>query len=603
MSRKRSPIRCAAALIAALVTALPAQQRSNETEACNREFARFLVEQQASEARDVSDAGKRIRILIRTARFLWKLDQPAARGHFAEAFKVARDNFAERGHETRREGGLVTRLPDYRFEVISAIAPLDGAWARKLTEQVLQDIAKQAEERAKRQAEEFRELDSIARIAVENLKTNPDLSRTLFRRLMRERLGFHWTWALYSAYEGNPAITDSLYDELLTVYAAETPRRLLFLSAYPFGSDRLLGIERFQWGVSVPATFAAKSRLQQRFIETFLRRSASYGADPASVNRIPDLGRQPEAVYIVTAIQDLEPAVVRDFPALMPLLSQARAGGIALLNDESRRSIEQRQKSNETLAVGFEQRLAELEKAEAEGRMKDSMIVQLVTWGSKTEPQFRQLESWLDKIKSDEARRESTNYFWHLRAKLAIDEDRLADAHRYAEKVAEVDHRAVLLFDLARKQIQIASDVAGATQILNDVGRLARKTSGSVAAVKVMLGLATLYEKINHSFAIDELSDVVRAINRLEDADLLSRSVTRRIITPDSSFYAVFELAGSDLETTFRELSKNDFELTLSNARAIDDSYYRTLAVIAVAQNCVDKEKPPLTNQRRRTSQ
>ncbi|MGQ0542487.1 MAG: hypothetical protein ACT4O9_11660 [Blastocatellia bacterium] len=58
------------------------------------------------------------------------------------------------------------------------------------------------------------------------------------------------------------------------------------------------------------------------------------------------------------------------------------------------------------------------------------------------------------------------------------------------------------------------------------------------------------------------------------------------------SFFAVFSLPSSGLESTFLELSKNDFDLTLSNAKALEDKYYRTLAVIAVAKNCINRPKP-----------
>jgi hypothetical protein len=57
------------------------------------------------------------------------------------------------------------------------------------------------------------------------------------------------------------------------------------------------------------------------------------------------------------------------------------------------------------------------------------------------------------------------------------------------------------------------------------------------------------------------------------------------------SFGASFSTPGYDLETTFSALSKTDFSLPLSNARTIDDKYYRTIAVIAIAKNCIDRPK------------
>ena len=42
----------------------------------------------------------------------------------------------------------------------------------------------------------------------------------------------------------------------------------------------------------------------------------------------------------------------------------------------------------------------------------------------------------------------------------------------------------------------------------------------------------------------------------------------------------------------FEDLSKKDFEMSLANAKALDDKYFRTLAVIAVATNCAKNAKP-----------
>jgi hypothetical protein len=57
-------------------------------------------------------------------------------------------------------------------------------------------------------------------------------------------------------------------------------------------------------------------------------------------------------------------------------------------------------------------------------------------------------------------------------------------------------------------------------------------------------------------------------------------------------FGASFTTPGYDLETTFTKLSKDDFSLPLSNAKSIEDKYYRTLAVISIARNCIDRPKP-----------
>lgn len=91
-------------LISLAGTLAAAQSAGVPANACDLEFARFLVTQQVSESRSVTDGSKRIRILVRAADFLWKFDEATARSNFAEAFKIAVERFRERGFEEKRSG-------------------------------------------------------------------------------------------------------------------------------------------------------------------------------------------------------------------------------------------------------------------------------------------------------------------------------------------------------------------------------------------------------------------------------------------------------------------------------------------------------------------
>jgi len=152
-------------VLATLVAVAPAQPPEVELPACNEEFARFLVEQQVAESRTVEQTDKRIRILIRSADFLWRFDEPSARSYFTEAFKFATDRFVEKGFEQKESKGLTMLLPDFRFEVIRAIAAKDSAWARRLIDQIMKEYEKAASDR--KDFDRTRELDDILRVAVE----------------------------------------------------------------------------------------------------------------------------------------------------------------------------------------------------------------------------------------------------------------------------------------------------------------------------------------------------------------------------------------------------------------------------------------------------
>lgn len=570
----------------------PKAEKPPELEVCSSEFAKFLVDQQVSESRSVVLINKRIRILTRSADFLWKFDQPTARTYLTDAFKVATDNFTEKGFERKNEKGFIIQTPDYRFEVIRAIAKKDPEWAKKLTEQLLKEYEKSATERD--ELDKRREIEAIMSIAQESVKTNPDLSWYLFRRAMKHPLDAHWYFGLYSVAANDRKFADSLYKELLANYSSETPRRLLFLSAYPFSNPRIFGVDQFSYGASVPSGLETNLPLQQTFISTFLRNIISYASDPANLDKPAEGYWRPEPVYMLTALQELEPIIIERFPQSIQQLSEAKSRASSMLTEEMRKNMADGEKYNQGIGLGFDERLKQLEKADSEGKLTDWMIVQLLLWGpeSKTEEQFAKIEGWLDKIKDEGSRPGTTNYFWFLRAKRAIKDKRLEDAQKFAAKVPELDHRAILIFDIAEAQLKDLNEASSVYQTLNDVGKIARRAENSIAKARIHLGLANLYEKVNHNFALTELGDAVTVINRLEDPDILSNNVRRQVVGKNFSFVASFSMPGYDMESTFKTLSKDDFDMSLSNARAIDDKYFRTLAVIAIAQNCIDKPKP-----------
>ena len=133
---------------------------------------------------------------------------------------------------------------------------------------------------------------------------------------------------------------------------------------------------------------------------------------------------------------------------------------------------------------------------------------------------------------------------------------------------------------------------------LREVGRLVEQSDTSVEKARVLLALTNSYIKVNPIFAMQELGEAINVINRLENPEgVMSTGVTRQIKGKDFSFFASFGLPGQNLEGTFKAISKDSFEMSLSNAKSLEDKYLRTLAVLAVAQNCVDKIKkaPPKT--------
>jgi len=148
---------------------------------------------------------------------------------------------------------------------------------------------------------------------------------------------------------------------------------------------------------------------------------------------------------------------------------------------------------------------------------------------------------------------------------------------------------------MAKKQIEARNDAGGAFDTLNSVSKVTHAALNSVAKAQVLFGLVEFYEPINHSVALDELGEAIRVINQLDDPDIFQTWVYRQIKGKAFSFTGSYSLPGKSLEGTFNEMGKKDFELSLANARALDDKYFRTLAVMAIAKNCVQLKEPSTT--------
>lgn len=586
----------ALSIIAFTASAGFAQINSAENEFCHQDYAKFLVSQQVTESNFVTDAAKRIKILILAADFIWPYDETAGRTYFTDAFNAAVSHFRETGYETKKVSedarSVSAQLPDQRFEVIKAVAKRDAEWARRLTDTVLKEI--EANSKDAKDSDRSRELMALLQLADQSVEANPDLSWYLFRRAMRYPLGSEWYFYLYSVAGTDQRFADQLYIELITNYRNANLRSLLFLSAFPFGQPRIFGPDAMSFGVSTRASMTPNRELQRMFLETYFLRIAAVAADPNRTSTpAPQTFLAPEPAGAWAALQQLEPFVIAGHPELLQRLALAKAQANSMMTDEMRRDLGVREaRASSQRSRSFDERLAELEERFEKGTLTDGMIVSMFTIQKLTEDQFAKLESWLDKIKEEKLRYEASNYFWFRRSQLATEERRFRDSEKYAEKVPEADHRAILAFEMVEMQLEDVNDASSATQTLSTVSKLAGTLGNSLVRARVRLGLANMYARVSPTFAINELSDAVAVMNQLKEPDLVSTTVYRQLIGKDFGHYTAYSVPSYSLEKTFKELSREDISLPLSNARTIDDKYLRAVAVLAVASNCIEKPKP-----------
>lgn len=548
---------------------------------CSAVMARQIVEQQAEESKSVAETDKRIKILLRIADFLWQNNEETARKYFAEAFQFAQERFREKGFEDKKEKEITVRQPDYRFNVIAAIAKRDAEWAKKLSETVLKEFDEDKNKDSRNKNDENREVGELLGIAAQTAKSNPNLSLTFARRAMRYPLFRDWYWTLYRMARENQPLADQVYGELLLNYPNAEAFNLLYLSAYPFGEPRIFGAEKYSLGTSVPDNFIPNQNLKRQFLTTFLRRVLKLTAENSSLS----LQNIPEITSAVMALNDLESSVAAQFPDLKQLFSQAQAHANSIVDAESLQKTKNGEEANKKFSNAFEAQLEEAEKAESEGKLQDSQIFRLV-YSAKTEAQYKTAESWIDKVSLDTTKTALFNFFYFKRSKLAVEEKRFDDARKFALKVPQIEHRAVLFFDIAEAKMKEPMTKAESLDTLLEVMQTAEKSPDSIEKAQVLLGLTFMYEKVDRFTALSALSEAIKTANKLENPDLFTNSVTQMVKGNNFTHFSSYSVPGFEVTETFDVLSKKDYTSTLTYATNFSDRYVRTLAVLATVKDC-----------------
>lgn len=567
-------------------------QESEGDPVCTANFSQMIVEQQISEARSIENR-KRVRVTLRAADFLWDLDQESARRHFSDSFTVALNHFREKGHESSTLGSGSSQIPtqqsDLRTDVIRAVAKRDAEMATKMADKLLEELEELKDKRNGRDSE--RETIDLLAIAAEYADTSPGLSLYLFRRAMTKPVNHGWYFYLFQAAGKNRTLADQVYSEAVRNYSRELPSRMLFLSAYPFARDRIMGPDQMSFGTNIPSEFAPDLLLQRQFIQTFFARVIAISEDPTQIPERPDTGfPPPEPLYISVALIDLEQQIAANHPELLQQFVEVRARADSLLTGGTRDRLGRRKDQQSAANKTFEERIKLAEEADSEGKLNDGDIISLVTFSTITEPQFKLLEPFLAKVKDEQLRKELSSHFWFRRSERAISDKRYDDAERYSDRVPELDHRAVLKLRLV-DELAAAGSAAERFEMLNTLSKLVRSSPNSVAKVQILLALVSQYDTVNKSIALDELSEAIRVMNQLGDVNLTSTSVLRMLRSSTMSHYAIVNLPGANIENVFTGLSKQGVEIPLANARRIDDRFYRLLAVLAIAKNCSNKVK------------
>jgi hypothetical protein len=538
---------------------------------CDREQAFSLIQEQIAQSKTLEKTAARISVLTQGADLLWPYRQSAARSAFEEAFEVASQG----------------NTPDQRFVVIRAIAQRDSEWARRLAKAIAEE--KRSDEEAGVSTDNRYRAETLLNVAASLLQNDSKTAISFARASLRYPASVALARFLFQLWSVDKQAASRLYQQALSVYANAPVNQLLYLSAYPFGINRVVGPEMQSTFFVLPKEFTPDAAAESAFLEVILRRGQETKARPTQPVSGPVA--QPEIVQIYLALNSLQASVARDQPAyagrVMSLVSTLEP----LLSAEARHEASNIARWHQDLNLSLET-IAERIENEKVPEKKDRLIARAVL-ASKSTEELERVESLVDKVSESKFRGELLDWLYFKRTQKLVSDGRLDEAAQLIPKVSQVDHRAYLAFLLATESTKKMKDSALVMQVLEDVVKTALKAPNTNEKARTLLGLTSSYAKFDRTRAFEILGEAINVINKIDEPDLTSTAVLRRIGTDRFTIHVAYEMRTSSLDTVFREFAIDDFVKSLWLANQLPDKPLRATGTFAISGRCLEISKEP----------
>ncbi len=576
------------ALIVCLTSTLVEAQKKPTTTSslCTKDNALDTTKQQILQSRTFDNPVQRIAVLLRAADMLWPHDQEKALAGFMEAFDLAVQHFKENGDQVARTSksqfAAQIQLADQRYNVVAMLARRDQARARKLSDQLLQEEAKEmADKPAADVQTKRRSAAKILELAGSLLPDNLPSAVNFARQSLRYPASMFLTNFIYQLAATNRQAADQLYVDTLAAYGTTPMEQFLYLSSYPFGNSRDAGDMPGYTIYNVPEGFAPNQALQRQFMQILLARSeAALGTavDPASGSRYPDHAQ------MWLALARLEKQVQDNLPDLAETTTRTKERLFASLNQDTQKQISGRISSDNEPQRSFDE-MVELAEKQKDPGLRDQYLSGAVTGASKGEP-IEKVLSVIDKISEAGIRDSLLNWFYYFTAQALIASKDLSEARKLAGKVTELDQRAYLFTRIAEESLKQTQDQSEAREVLNEIADAISKAPKTIVTARALLALAYLYSKIDMNRGIEELGNAVKTINTLESPDFSLPFVLMKIEGKTFGSFATISTPGFSPENAFREIGKLDFDGSLIQATTFTDKSLRAFTTLAVIEPC-----------------
>ena len=553
---------------------------------CTKDNALDTTKQQIVQTRTFDNQAQRIAVLIRAADLLWPHEPDKALAAFMEAFDLAVQNFKENGDVVNRTSksqfAAVIPQPDQRFKVLAALAKRDPARARKLSDQMFQDEAKEMADKPDADNQtKSRAAEKILSLARSLVPDDVPSAVNFARQSLRYPATLNLPAFIYHVAKTNRQAADQFYVEALAAYGATPMDQFLYLSSYPFGNTRDAGNMPAYMNYAVPEGYVPSPALQRQFMQALLKRSEAALAsavEPAANNRYPDHAQ------MWLALTRLEKQVQDSLPDLAETTARTKERLFASLNQGTQQSVTGEIASDNPPKKSFDEQVEAAEKQKNVGR-RDQLLTFAVTGASKDVP-LEKVLSVIDKISEASIRDPLLNWFYYFSAQSLIANKELSEARKFAARVTELDQRAYLFTRIAEESLKQTEDQAEARDVLNEISEAISKAPKTIVTARALLALAHLYAKIDMNRGIEELGNAVKTINALESPDFSQQFVIMKIEGKTFGSFASFSTPGFNPENAFREMGKLDFDGSLIQATTFTDKSLRALTTLAVIEPC-----------------
>ena len=363
----------------------------------------------------------------------------------------------------------------------------DAGWARKLSDQLLQDEIKEAEERTTKDTEQdVRTAEKLLSTAYSLLASDQTAALNFARSSLHYPPTMWLPMFLYKLAEVNRGAADGIYQEALTAYADARLERLLYLSSYPFGNDHDVGEMPMWTAYTVPKNFAPSPTLQRLFVQMLLRRAQQIAESPGEASTEDHFSNSHQIWFAFTR---LEPQVEKALPDLIEPLRQAKGNIFSLLNQKDQQRVTDRM--FEPPKKSFDELVEEADR-NPNPQIREGSLAMAILWAGNSES-LERLSEVAAKIDDPVVREHLLDWLYFDRAQQAIRDQKLDVAKKLASKVAELDQRAYLYLKIAEESIKSTKSDADARELLEEVLAAAAKAPDTEVKARALLGVAYLY--------------------------------------------------------------------------------------------------------------